>query len=394
MVPELRKKYNSEFTEKKYNDFVNDLLASTIYQLDFRVSETPLFLTKELTEKLIKASEEIVSQLQSEEFKKKSKSAVPAELSEHNDDNHPSFLQIDYAICKEGKEYVPRLIELQGFPTTYCFQALKSEKYREYFSIPDNLTSYFNGMNKRSYLDLLSSILLGDADPENVILLEIDPEHQKSRSDFICTKQMIGIDTVNISEVLKKGKKLFYKKNGKEIPIKRIYNRVIYNELIKKNIRLNFKFTDKLDIEWVDHPSWFMRISKHSLPFLKGEFIPVTYYLSELDKYPDDIENFVLKPLYSFSGSGVILDINVEMLDKINDKSNYILQRKVEYAPLIETPDGYSMAEIRMIFFWEHRPLLVNNLVRMSKGKMMGVDFNKNKTWVGSSVAYHHLTKK
>jgi hypothetical protein len=99
--------------------------------------------------------------------------------------------------------------------------------------------------------------------------------------------------------------------------------------------------------------------------------------------------------LYSFAGEGVEVDVTKEMLDKITSSSNlpagqdYILQKKIEYAPLVETPDGFAKAEIRMMFIWNDKPLLVNNLVRMSKGKMMGVAFNKDKTWVGSSLAYH-----
>ena len=71
---------------------------------------------------------------------------------------------------------------------------------------------------------------------------------------------------------------------------------------------------------------------------------------------------------------------------------HYILQEKVDYEPLVATPDGGAKAEVRMMFVWgegEERPQLVNNLVRMSKGAMMGVDFNKDKTWIGASHAYH-----
>jgi len=406
MIPELRKKYNSEFSEEKYVQFINDLNASKIYPVDFRVSETPLFLSEDLTKKLVQAAEEIVSQLQTDEFKKKSEKAIPAGLTVPNEDDHPIFLQIDFAICKDENGFAPRLIELQGFPSLYCFQIFLEEKYREHFSIPDNVTTYFNGLNKNSYLQLLKDTILKDTEPENVVLLEIEPEKQKTRIDFACTKDMLGINSVNLSSIAKKGKKLFYKKDKKEIPIKRIYNRVIYDELKRKNIQSNFNFTDELDVEWVGHPNWFFKISKHSLPFLKSEFVPPCYFMDDLDKYPDDLENYVLKPLYSFAGLGVEVDVTPKLLDKISDKSNlpavrqgYILQKKIEYAPLIKTPDGYSKAEIRMMFLWPARrslseggrdkPMLVNNLVRMSKGKMMGVAFNKDKTWVGSSLAYH-----
>ena len=247
MVPELRKKYNSEFSQKKYEAFIDDLNTSKAFPVDFRVSETPLFLSNELTIKLIKAAEEIINKLQSPEFKKKSEEAIPDELFVPNEDGHPAFLQIDFAICKADEGYTPQLIELQGFPSLYCFQVFSDEKYRKHFSIPVDHTAYFNGLNKASYIKLLKEIVLKNNEPENVILLEIEPDKQKTRIDFACTKDLIGIDSVDISDIIKEGKKLFYKRNGKEIQIKRIYNRVIYDELQRKNIQFDFRFTDETE---------------------------------------------------------------------------------------------------------------------------------------------------
>lgn len=158
---------------------------------------------------------------------------------------------------------------------------------------------------------------------------------------------------------------------------------------MRKDLKLNFSFSDDLDISWVGHPNWFYKISKFSLPLIKSNYSPECHYLSDLEKYPNDLENYVLKPLFSFAGSGVIIDVNKEILDKIKDKSNYILQKKVEYASLIQTPDGMAKAEIRMMYIWNDKPMLVNNLLRTSKGKMMGVDFNKNQTWIGSNTIFH-----
>ena len=99
----------------------------------------------------------------------------------------------------------------------------------------------------------------------------------------------------------------------------------------------------------------------------------------------------MLKPLYSFAGTGVIIHINRFDLDAIQDPENYILQRKVEYAPVVPTPDVPAKAEVRMMMLWERgaeRPYLVNNLVRLSKGQMVGVRYNKDKVWVGGSVGF------
>ncbi len=390
MDKEIRKKYNKLFIEKNYKEFLEDIQKETNNRLDFTISETPLFLTKELTDELVKASGAILSEIKKDSFLKNSNNAIPENLVVANEDEHPVFLQIDFGITKtdDGK-FLPQLIELQGFPSIYAYQAFLEKKIREHFFIPENYTAYYNGFNFESYLDLFKRTLLGNAEPENVILLEIEPEKQKTRIDFFLTEKYTGVKAVCISDIIKHGKKLFYKNNGKEIPIERIYNRVIFDELLKKEIKINYNLDDDLDVVWVGHPNWFYKISKFSLPQIKSKYSPECFYLADLEKYPDDLENYVLKPLFSFAGSGVVIDITKDTLNKIKDKENYILQKKVDYVPLIETPNGFAKAEIRMMYIWNDEPLLVNNLLRTSKGKMMGVDFNKNQTWIGSNTVFH-----
>ncbi|QQS37603.1 MAG: hypothetical protein IPM56_06515 [Ignavibacteriales bacterium] len=390
MIPKLREEFNSNFNETAYNNFLKALDSGLQYPTDFRVSETPLFLSKEFSAELQNACAEIINQIKTPEFIKRSNDAVPASLFVPNEDEHPLFLQIDFAICEDGKGgFIPQLIELQGFPSLYCFQAYFADIIRNHFNIPEDFTSYFSGYDFNSYVNFLEEVILDGNNPENVILLEIEPEKQKTRIDFAATEKYVGIKPVCITKITKKGNKLFYNNDGHEIQIKRIYNRVIFDELIRKEIKYNFDFKNDLDISWAGHPNWFFRISKFSLPLLKNKYSPSCFFLNELNEYPADLKNYVLKPLFSFAGSGVEVDVTKELLDSITDRSNYILQKKIEYAPLIKTPDGYSKVEIRMMFLWKDEPLLVNNLIRMSKGKMMGVDFNKNKTWVGSSVAFH-----
>lgn len=390
MITSIRKEFNSVFSEVNYRNYINELWRWTAGEEDFRVCETPLFIDQILTDKLIKSSQNIVEFIQTNQFKEKSKSAVPNNLNVPGEDSHPLFLQIDFAITKDDKGNLePKLIELQGFPSLYAFQAELDRLNRKYYSIPENINSFFSGLNEETYFSVLKQAIIGEHKPENVILLEIEPNKQKTRIDFYITEEKVGVKPVCITEIEKEGNKLFYSLNGKKSEIKRIYNRVIFDELIRKKIKYNFDFRDQLNVEWAGHPNWFFKISKHSLPLIKGEFSPESYYLNQIDKYPDDLENYVLKPLYSFAGSGVLVDVNKDSLDKIVDKENYILQHKVEYAPLIETPDEFSRAEIRMMFIWIDKPVLVNNLLRTSKGKMMGVDFNKGKTWVGSNIVYH-----
>ncbi len=392
MIPEIRKKFNNDFSEKVYHDFLDDLNSVLKYPTGFRVCETPLFLSHELTNELIKACYDVISQIKTEEFIKRSEAAIPQHLKVPNDFDHPPFLQLDFAITKSEDRFLPKLIELQAFPSLYGYQVYLNETIRKYFDIPVGFNSYFSGLNKTAYRTLLTKLIIGNYDPENVILLEIEPEKQKTRIDFAATEELTGVTTVCLSKIKKRGKKIFYSKDGRDIQVKRIYNRVIFDELERKNLKFDFDFRDEIDAEWVGHPNWFFKISKFSLPMLKGNYVPDCYFLNELEKYPERLNDFVLKPLFSFAGLGVDIDVTKEKLDAIQNKSNYILQQKVDYAPLLETPDGYSKVEIRMMFLWENKnekPVLVNNLIRTSKGKMMGVDFNKNQTWIGSSIAYH-----
>ena len=393
MVPELRKEFNRNFSQNVYDSFIKDINTGLKYPADFRISETPVFLTRELTNELIKASDGIVQQIKTDDFKAKSSAAIPEGLYVPGEDDHPVFLSIDFAICKNinGKP-VPRLIELQGFPTIYVYQAYYERLLRKHFRIPIDYTTYFDGLSEETYLKMLKEAIVGEADPENVVLMEIEPGIQKTRIDFAATEKLLGIKTIDITDIVKEGKFLHYKSDSRLIPISKIYNRVIFDELIRKEVRYNFELTEDLHIGWIGHPNWFFKISKYSLPLLKSKYVPECYYLNELEEYPEDLHNYVLKPLFSFAGMGVKIDVTRKLLDGISDRKNYILQKKIEYAPVIETPDNeFSKIEVRMMFIWQDKPVLVNNLVRMSKGKMMGVDFNKNKTWVGSSCAYHPL---
>lgn len=400
MIPDIRKKINSEFTDAKYSAFIHELNTTYKYAVEFRPAETPVFLTKDVKRQLVEACSDIVGQLQTEQFKKHSCAAIPEGLSVPNETPHPVFLQIDFGICTDAHgNFIPQLIELQGFPSLYGYQAFLNDTIRKHFPIPPTYGASFNGFVRESYEKLLREVIVGDSDPAHVVLLEIEPERQKTRIDFVIMERMLGIRTVCLTKVIKRGKQLFYHNDGKEIRIERIYNRVIFDELIRKKIRSEFTLTDDVDVHWVGHPNWYFRVSKQTLPLLRGRYVPECHFVNELDDYPSDLHNYVLKPLYSFAGIGVDIDVRKEKLDRLTDKSQYLLQRKVEYADLIATPDGYAKAEVRMMFVWpegpnaatglEKGPILVKNLVRLSKGRMMGVDFNKYKTWVGSTIAYH-----
>lgn len=395
MIQSVRHKFNESFSQEKYEAMIAEIHQEFPNQLDFRVAETPVFVPKDLKIKLLQACNDIIDVLLKPDFKQKTERAIPENQNVPNEDAHPSFLAIDFAICKdETGELSPQLIELQGFPSLFGYQWYLGQKYRKFFYDPRNFSQYFNRLSFASYIDEMKKVLLANENPENVILLEIYPEKQKTRLDFEITKQLWGIEPVCLTKIKKVGKKLFYEKEGRTIEIKRIYNRLIFDDLLQNfpDLKTDFKMTDEIEAKWVTHPNWFFRISKFTLPLLKSAFVPQSFFLSDLKEYPVDLENYVLKPLFSFAGSGVKLNFTKEDLDAIEDKENYLIQRKVKYEPIIEDTEGNLIkTEIRMLFTWEDnapRPKLVTNLARLSRGEMIGVNFNKNFDWVGGSCAF------
>jgi hypothetical protein len=394
MVPALREQFNRTFTEDKYKAFLDEMEKDYPGAILFRIAETPIFIPAGFKKKVIDACESIVDVIIEKNFKKLTDRAIPAgEVVQHEND-HTHFIAFDFGICENEKgELEPQLIEMQGFPTLFGFQAYYPEKLKEYFAIPDNYDCYLNHYNKSSYIALLKEIILNDYEAENVVLLEIKPHDQKTKVDFYCTHDYLGIPIVCITELIQQGRELFYKKEDRLVKIKRIYNRVIFDELHQKKEELKgaVDITADLDVEWIPHPNWFYRISKYTLPFIKHPYVPETRFLSDVKELPASLEEYVLKPLFSFAGQGVIIDVTKEDIDNITDPENWILQRKVKYADVIPTPTGPAKAEIRIFYFWKdgwRRPVAVNNLARISKGKMIGVRYNADKDWVGGSVAF------
>lgn len=387
MVPRLRDDFNRRFSVENYQKFLRELDEAAGAHVDFRVCETPVFMPAEVRLHLQQAALELAQQVSRPEYLRASIAAVPEAFRVPNDDNHPLFLAIDFALTEnENGQLEPRLIELQGFPSLYAYQVVLCQSFIKAYEL-GNLKYLLGDLTEAEYLRLFKEALIGGHDPENVILMEIEPEEQKTAVDFVCTERFTGVKAVCVTKIKKRGGKLYYFDKGREIPIHRIYNRVIIDEFVKKDIRIEFDFRDDLAVEWAGHPNWYFRISKFSMPYLDHPAVPRTFFLNALERYPEPLSNYVLKPLFSFAGSGVIIDVTRGQLEAIpaQERSNYILQEKITYAPLIKTPDEPAKAEIRMMFIWQEKPRLVNWLARLSKGKMMGVDFNKNKTWIGSS---------
>jgi len=399
MIPSLRRQFNQQFTPEKYQQFVKHIDQVCGTHVQFRLSETPCFFPKELIDRMARDGEALIRQLvDSPEYRKKSDEAVPPEFHVPNEAPHPMFVQVDFGLVRDSAgELNPKLVELQAFPSLYAYQGPLAQAYIDVyrlnsasgFGLPASgqLKYFLSGLETDSYRELLRRAIVGSHDPENVILMEIDPLHQKTLPDFLLTEKMLGVHAVDIAAIRKEGSHLYYERGGKRVPIKRIYNRAIVDELERKNVKLAFDWRDDLEVEWAGHPNWYFRISKFSIPYLRHQSVPKTWFLDQLTEIPADLENYALKPLYSFAGLGVLIaprreDVTVIPAEK---RPYYILQERLSFAPVIETPFGGTKAEVRVMYIWldELKPVLT--IIRMGRGLMMGVDHNTDMEWVGAS---------
>ncbi|HET6996463.1 MAG TPA: hypothetical protein VFI06_15820, partial [Chitinophagaceae bacterium] len=333
MIPALRKEFNKNFTVEKYDAFLTDLHNVHPGAIEFRVAETPVFVPKDFTQKILDACESIVDIIVDPRFNEMTKNAIPKGLQVPGENDHSHFIAFDFGVCvnEEGK-YEPQLIEMQGFPTLFAYEVLLDDVLRRHFPVPSNFEAYLGRFNRESYLRELKEIIVGNQAPENVILLEIFPEKQKTRIDFFCTEDYLGIKSICLTKLVKEGNKLYYLNNGKKTAVKRIYNRVIFDDLQQQTAEVQEKgkiLFEPLDVEWVPHPNWFYRISKYTLPFIRHPYVPKTFFLNEVKELPADLENYVLKPLFSFAGQGVVIDVTKADIDKVKDPENWILQKKV-----------------------------------------------------------------
>lgn len=394
MDPSARKIFNDNFTTEKYREFLDSLNKGLKKKIEFRVAETPVFLTDDFRDKLLAAGDDIINVILQPDFKQLTERSIPEKWNVANENDHPHFIALDFGVCKDDKgNIVPKLIELQGFPSLYGFQVHLSENYRNAYGIPDEWTIFFNHLNKAEYLNLLRETIVGPYHPEEVVLMDVNAPEQKTAVDFYITQKYLGIPVVALSDLIEQNGKLYYEHRGAFKPIKRIYNRLIFDE-IEGDRDIFDKVVDirkPLDVEWITHPNWFYRISKFTMPFLSGHYVPKTVFLNNVHTIPDELENYVLKPLFSFAGQGVIIDVKREDIEKIKDPENWILQEKVNYEPVLQAPDGGVKIEIRLLYLWpdsDSKPTLAINLARLSRGKMIGVRYNKDFDWVGGTIAF------
>ena len=347
-----------------------------------------------MLDKMVRYGRELYHQLASNpDYRRASDTAIPPEFNVPNETPHPLFVQADFGLVRlEDGSLEPKLVEIQGFPSVYGFQAQLASDYQDVYRLAEtvspNLVMFLNGLEETGFWDLLGKAILNGHAPEEVVLLEIDPYRQKTLSDFLVTQRKLGIKIACITQVKKKGSQLLFE----GVPIKRIYNRVIVDELLRKNIQSEFKLTDDVDVEWAGHPNWFFRLSKFSLPWFEHVSVPETRFLCDVDPIPDNLEDYVLKPLYSFAGLGVKIGPSREEIDSIpaNQRGDFILQRKMDFVATVDTPSGMTKVETRIMYVHDgHQLQPLTTVIRTGRGKMMGVDFNKNLDWIGASAGFY-----
>jgi hypothetical protein len=396
MIRALRTQFNRSFTPEKYQTFLRRIDDTCGTHVQFRLSETPCFFPKTLLDRMVDDGKVLLRQLvESPEYLARSSSSIPEEFRVPNEPAHPMFVQVDFGLVRDANgELQPKLVELQAFPSLYAYQVTLAQHYIDVYGLDriaptgSRLNFFLGGLNDKTYRELLRAAVVGQHDPENVILMEIHPEAQKTLPDFLLTQRMLGIRTVDIEAIKKQGSQLYYERGGGRVAIRRIYNRAIVDELQRKNVKLGFDWRDDLNVEWAGHPNWYFRISKFSIPYLRHESVPKTWFLDQLDRIPDDLQNYALKPLYSFAGLGVVIAPKREDIDAIpaQKRADYILQERMHFEPVIETPFGATKAEVRVMYVWLEQLEAVLTIIRMGRGLMMGVDQNKNMEWVGASA--------
>ena len=333
---------------------------------------------------MVVSGQELVAQLlENPDYLARAAQEIPEAFRVAGTDSAPLFVQADFGL---DQNFRPKLVEIQGFPSLYAFQPTLAEAYRDAFELDATLSPFLEDATRASYDATLSQALCNGHDPREVFLLEIAPQTQKTLPDFTLTEQRYGVRMLDVQTVTKRGAKLFAPDGT---VIKRLYNRVIVDEVVRKNIALPFDFRDELEVEWAGHPNWYFLISKFSLPFLDHPSVPRTQFLSNVTTLPENLDDFVLKPLFSFAGLGVKVGPSKADIAAVDNPTQWILQERVDFIPTIETPEGPTKVEVRIMFIREGTHYkAMTALLRLGRGKMLGVDHNRDATWIGASAAF------
>jgi hypothetical protein len=357
-----------------------------------RLCETPCFFPGALVERMGEDGKALIRQLvENPEYLARSEASIPAKFRVPNESAHPMFVQVDFGLVRDAAgELQPETGRVTGLPFPLRISAgVVAGLHR--CVLPRSQSSL---LPERARLGFLQTAVAGcDCGGARSGECRVDGGASggaENASGFYADGEAArDSHGVHHQDSQTEGRRLFYEDGGKQIPIERIYNRTIVDELERKGVVLPFDFRDDLDVEWAGHPNWYFRISKYSIPYLKHPSVPRTWFLDQLPEVPADLENFVLKPLYSFAGLGVVIAPSRADIDAIPaaKRSEYILQERMNFTPWWRLRYGLTKVELRTMYVWLDELVPVLTIVRMGRGLMMGVDQNKNMKWVGSSAA-------
>jgi len=429
VIPALRRDFNARFRPETFRTMLHSLDAVARTHIAFPVAETPCFFPSSMLDEMARIGIDLTLQLvNNPAYLARSLAAIPEPWRAADQNSHPHFLTADFGLVREDSgRLAPRLVEMQAFPSVFAFQWAASEAYRSAFSLDPSLRYLLGGLDQAQFWKLLARTIVAGHDPQTVVLIDVDPAHQKTLPDFHITADHLGIRIVDIAalETLDPAPdspsqlpRLGYRAKGRLIPIRRIYNRAIVDELVRRQIPLQFGYRQPFDVEWAGHPNWYFHVSKFSIPFLDHPAVPPAVFLDDWfrssaggsksacgpkesargpkndarDRLPSSRDRLILKPLYSFAGQGILFAPTDDQLAAIPpaQRHHYLLQERVTFEPVIDTPFGPTQAEIRILYVWPDQgnltPLI--SLVRLGRGQMMGVDHNRGQSWVGASAAF------
>lgn len=391
MLPEFQRKFAEQYySDDKYRRFLEELDREVGMHIEYRVCEMPIFVSNSFKKVLEESAVAVALECMTPAHLAASDGSLKPQHTVPNQNSKPLFVIVDFALSlDEHGNYIPKVVELQGFPSLFGYQFVLAKHLKQFYHFEQNFSHTFSNLSDQEYIQLLHSAIIGKHDPDETCLLEFQPEKQKTRPDFLSMKKLIGVEETDICGVKKEGNRLYHKRNGKWVQIKRIFNRAIIDELEDNNVHIPFNWTDDLDVEWAGHPNWYFRISKYSLPFLKHKSVPKSIFLNTLEGVPDNLSQYVLKPLFSFAGKGVIINPTAEDIEAIPDemRSNFVLQEKITYAESIYTPLGMNKVELRIMMLWPEEwdaPVPVMSLARTGRGPLMGARYNSI-DWTGAN---------
>lgn len=399
MIPELRQDFNKRWTPEGYERLLAGIERRLGERPAFRLAETPCFFPKSLLEEMAEVAQTLTRSLvENQAYLAASDAAIPARhrIPEPAGVQPPNFMTVDFGFVREPDGSLGiRLVELQAFPSVFGFQDVLSQATMEAYDLDPSLRWLQADADSENYWRRMRRVILAGHDPSEVVLLEVTPDHQKTRVDFRTYEQQLGIRTADITTVRQRGRMLEYQRDGRWTPIRRIFNRAIVDEMERLGVEPGFDYRSELDVEWAGHPNWYFRASKFSLPYLDHPAVPPAAFLDDWIRdrsvLPSERGDLLLKPLFSFAGKGIVFaptDADLAAIPE-EERRGYLLQQRAHFTPVIETPHGMTKAEVRIMLVAADGDVLtpVISMVRLGRGLMMGVDQNRNQLWVGASAA-------